>query len=163
MGAKLTIKNLKTVNGEKVGDITIKAGGLRGVTIPRKRAPSMIDEYPILSIAAANAIGTTKMKGLAELRVKESDRVKLMAEGLKKCGIQIDQSEDSLVVHGKGERAKGGTQVNTDHDHRIAMSFLILGMNSVKPIAIDDSRFINTSFPNFTKLMNSLGANINVF
>ena len=163
MGAKITIKNLKTVGGEKVGDIVVKSGPLSGVTIPRKRAPSMIDEYPILSIAAANAVGTTKMRGLAELRVKESDRIKVMAEGLKKCGIQIDQSEDSLVVHGKGESPRGGTQVKTDHDHRIAMSFLILGMNSRQPIAIDDSRFINTSFPNFTKLMNSLGANINVF
>ena len=120
----------------------------------------MIDEFPVLAMAAACANGTTKMTGLEELRVKESDRLLMIANGLKACGVNLEMGEDSLTIHGTGKPPRGGASIATALDHRIAMSFLVLGTATEEPISIDDSSPINTSFPNFTKLMNELGAEI---
>lgn len=120
----------------------------------------MIDEYPILSVAAAYAHGVTRMEGLAELKVKESDRLGMMAAGLAASGVQVSVEGDTLSVTGSGSAPPGGATVATAMDHRIAMSFLVLGMGSATPIAIDDGRFIDTSFPGFVALMNGLGAAI---
>jgi 3-phosphoshikimate 1-carboxyvinyltransferase len=136
------------------------ASALKAVTVPPERAPSMIDEYPILAIAAACANGTTRMQGLGELRVKESDRLALMADGLKRCGVKVEIEGDDLIVHGNGHPPEGGATVETSMDHRIAMSFLVLGTTSAKPVNIDDGAFIATSFPDFVGLMNRLGAKI---
>jgi 3-phosphoshikimate 1-carboxyvinyltransferase len=161
MGANLEVQNEQYIGGEKVADISIKYNApLQGINVPKDRVPSMIDEFPILSIAAACAQGTTKMEGLAELRVKESDRLGLMAENLRKCGVKLEEGEDSLIIHGTGSHPKGGVKIKTNMDHRIAMSFLILGCVSEEPIEIDNGNHINTSFPGFTELMNDLGASI---
>ena len=120
----------------------------------------MIDEYPILSIAASNAIGTTRMQGLAELRVKESDRLTAITEGLKACGVNVNIDKDDLIVTGTKKNIKGGVTVKSRMDHRIAMSFLVLGLNTKNPIAVDDDKHISTSFPSFVSLMNDLGAQI---
>ncbi|HRJ61943.1 MAG TPA: 3-phosphoshikimate 1-carboxyvinyltransferase, partial [Azospirillaceae bacterium] len=128
---------------------------------PADRAPSMIDEYPILATAAAFAEGTTVMLGLKELRVKESDRLAMVAEGLTRCGVKVEVgADDSLTVHGNGKPAPGGALVETAMDHRIAMSFLVFGMASAQPVRVDDADFIETSFPGFVTLMNGLGAAI---
>ncbi len=161
MGADIEYKNQRTVSGEPVADLCIKGtGSLTGITVPESRVPSMIDEFPILAIAAACADGTTKMTGLRELRVKESDRLLMMANGLKACGVNLEMGEDSLTIHGTGKSPTGGACVETALDHRIAMSFLILGTATKDPVAIDDAAPIRTSFPNFIELMNDLGANI---
>jgi 3-phosphoshikimate 1-carboxyvinyltransferase len=161
MGANIEILNRREEAGEPVGDLRVRAGKLRGVTVPASRAPSMIDEYPILSIAAAFAEGETKMLGLAELRVKESDRLGTMAQGLAACGIDLTEGEDSLTVRGgKGAKPAGGAEIAVKLDHRIGMSFLVLGLASQKPISIDDGAAIDTSFPGFVELMNRLGAAI---
>jgi 3-phosphoshikimate 1-carboxyvinyltransferase len=120
----------------------------------------MIDEFPVLAMAAACAEGTTKMTGLEELRVKESDRLLMIAEGLKSCGVKLEMGEDSLTIHGNGKLPKGGTKITTALDHRIAMSFLVLGSATDEPISIDDSAPIKTSFPKFEILMNDLGMEI---
>ena len=120
----------------------------------------MIDEFPILAVAAACAQGTTTMTGLAELRVKESDRLLMMYEGLKACGVNLEMGEDSMTIHGTGEPPQGGAEVETALDHRIAMSFLILGMATKEPVTIDDVAPIKTSFPNFIELMKSLGGSL---
>jgi 3-phosphoshikimate 1-carboxyvinyltransferase len=143
-----------------VADLRIKGGGLKGVDVPAERAPSMIDEYPILSVAAACAEGATRMLGLAELRAKESDRLASVAAGLQANGIKHEMGADSLVVHGCGGSPPGGGLVKTHIDHRIAMSFLVLGLATREAVAIDDGSPIDTSFPGFAKLMNGLGARI---
>jgi 3-phosphoshikimate 1-carboxyvinyltransferase len=120
----------------------------------------MIDEYPILAVAAACAEGRTVMRGLGELRVKESDRLAAIARGLAACGVTVEAGADSLVVVGTGAAPRGGGSVETALDHRIAMAFLVLGMTTGKPVAIDDGRPIETSFPDFVALMNGLGARI---
>jgi 3-phosphoshikimate 1-carboxyvinyltransferase len=161
MGPNIELKNKKNIGGEEVADIYIEyKNALKGINIPKDRVPSMIDEFPILSIAAACANGTTIMEGLGELRVKESDRLGLMAENLKKCGVELEEGKESLIIHGKGKPPKGGCIIDTQLDHRIAMSFLVLGCVSEQPIEIDDSCPINTSFPNFADLMNDLGSDI---
>lgn len=160
MGADITFTNRRNVAGEEVADIVVKHSKLSGVSVPAERAPSMIDEYPILAIAAACAEGATSMYGLSELRVKESDRLAAIAEGLEACGVEIKANSDSLIVRSKGETPKGGATIKTHMDHRIAMSFLTLGMVSKYPITIDDGRAIDTSFPGFTTLCNELGASI---
>jgi 3-phosphoshikimate 1-carboxyvinyltransferase len=161
MGADIQILNRREEAGEPVGDLRVRASKLQGVTVPASRAPSMIDEYPILSIAAAFAEGETKMLGLAELRVKESDRLGTMAQGLAACGVDVTEGEDSLAVRGgKGTKPKGGAEIAVKLDHRIAMSFLVLGLASQRPIGIDDGAAIDTSFPGFVTLMNRLGAAI---
>lgn len=161
MGAGLTFNRERIESGERVADIVIKTfGPLKGVTVPPERVPSMIDEFPVLAIAAACAEGTTHMTGLAELRVKESDRLAMIATGLANCGVKLEMGEDSLTIHGTGRPPRGGALIETALDHRIAMSFLVLGLVTAEPIEIDDGSPINTSFPDFLDLMNSLGASI---
>ncbi|NTU76582.1 MAG: 3-phosphoshikimate 1-carboxyvinyltransferase [Alphaproteobacteria bacterium] len=160
MGAKIQLANLREACGEPVADLQVEASELKGVTVPAERAPSMIDEYPALAMAAACAAGTTRMRGLGELRVKESDRLALVAEGLKACGTRLDIEGDDLIVYGAGKPPQGGATIATALDHRIAMSFLVLGTATAEPIKIDDGRPIATSFPGFVGMMNALGAGI---
>lgn len=161
MGADLRFENERVEGGEKVADILVRGTGpLKGVEVPESRAAAMIDEFPALAMVAACADGVTQMKGLSELRVKESDRLAAIATGLEACGVRVETGADSLTVHGTGHPPKGGAMIETHLDHRIAMSFLALGVASDEPIAIDDSRPIATSFPNFVDLMNDLGARI---
>lgn len=161
MGADLTFENRRDCAGEPVADVRARGSALKGVVVPADRAPSMIDEYPILATAAAFAEGTTVMLGLKELRVKESDRLAMVAEGLTRCGVKVEVgADDSLTVHGNGKPAPGGALVETAMDHRIAMSFLVFGMASAQPVRVDDADFIETSFPGFVSLMNGLGAAI---
>ena len=160
MGGKITIENSRGEAGEPLADLRVEASQLHGITVPASRAPSMIDEYPVLSVVATCATGTTHMVGLAELRVKESDRLAAMATGLAACGVQIEETEDSLTVHGSDQPIDGGALIAANLDHRIAMAFSVLGMVSLNPVTIDDGSPIATSFPGYIKLMNSLGARI---
>src|SRR6202022_38101 len=132
--------------------LRVRASALRGVEVPAQRAPSMIDEYPILAVAAAFAQGTTIMRGLKELRVKESDRLAAVAEGLRVNGVGVEIDGDDLIVHGTGTGAGGGRGA-AEMDHRIAMSFLVMGLAAAKPVKIDDSSFIATSFPGFVPML----------
>ena len=158
MGAYLRSDNFRTSGGEVIADIQVKYSKLHGVTVPPERAPSMIDEYPVLAIAAAYASGTTTMRGIAEMRVKESDRISATVALLKENGVETTEYEDGFAV--KGGDVAGGGVVTTHHDHRIAMSALILGLQADAPVAIDDSAMIATSFPTFFDLMKGLGAKI---
>jgi len=158
MGADLEITNESGADGEPVADITVRAGPLHGVDVPAERVPSMIDEFPVLAVAAASAEGTTRMTGLAELRVKESDRLALMAKGLAACGVQVEETEDSLTVHGTGDAPAGGVTIDAELDHRIAMAFLVLGLVSAAPIRVERAETIATSFPGFAAMMNGFGA-----
>jgi len=158
MGGDIKIENRRLAGGEEVGDLHVKASSLKGITVPPDRAPSMIDEYPILGVAASFASGTTRMEGLEELRVKESDRLAAVEAGLKANGVETSSGKDWLEV--KGGTAKGGGVVVTHMDHRIAMSFLVMGLASPTPTHVDDAAFIATSFPGFTSLMNGLGADM---
>lgn len=161
MGADLTFENMREEGGEPVADLRARFSALKGIEVPPERAASMIDEYPILAALAATAEGTTVMRGVKELRVKESDRIAAMARGLEAQGVQIEEDEDTLIVHGRGaDGVMGGGTVETHLDHRIAMSFLCLGLASQKPVAIDDAGGIGTSFPDFGGLMTSLGGKI---
>ncbi|HET9018147.1 MAG TPA: 3-phosphoshikimate 1-carboxyvinyltransferase, partial [Acetobacteraceae bacterium] len=154
MGADLTVENARTEGGEKVGDLVVTHSALRGIEVPAERAPSMIDEYPILAIAAACAAGTTRMRGLHELRVKESDRLAATAALLVANGARVEVAGDDLIVHGTGRPPAGGGLVATHMDHRLAMSALVLGLAADEPVQVDDSSFIETSFPGFVDLMN---------
>jgi 3-phosphoshikimate 1-carboxyvinyltransferase len=160
MGADIAFENRREVGGEPVADLHVKGGALAGVEVPPQRAPTMIDEYPILAIAASCAQGTTRMLGLAELRAKESDRLASVSAGLSANGVKHEMGADSLVVHGTGAPPAGGGLVATHLDHRIAMSFLVLGLAAREPVAVDDGSPIDTSFPGFAALMNGLGARI---
>lgn len=162
MGADIEFQNPRTEGGEPVADLRVRfSAGMKGIEVPPERAPSMIDEYPILSVVAACATGRTVMRGVKELRVKESDRIDAMARGLEACGVRIEEEEDVLIVHGMGPGGvPGGATAAVHLDHRIAMSFLVLGMASQKPVAIDDGSPIATSFPIFEGLMLGLGANV---
>jgi len=160
MGADLNIVKVRENSGEPVADIQIKYKQLRGITIPANRVPRMIDEYPILSIAASVAQGTSIFKGVGELRIKESDRLTAMAEGLKACGVKTKETTNSLTIIGKSGKVPGGAKIASQLDHRIAMSYLVLGLISTSSITIDDGDPIETSFPNFVSLMNQLGANM---
>ncbi len=160
MGAALEFRNQRLTGGEDVADLVVRASRLRGVEVPASRAPSMIDEYPILAVAAAFAKGRTTMRGLGELRVKESDRLAAIARGLVACGVGATIEGDDLVVEGHDGKPPGGATIETQLDHRPAMAFLVLGMAARKPIAIDDGATIATSFPGFVTLMNGLGAKI---
>jgi len=157
MGADITYLNKRVAGGEPVADLRIRHSALKGVEVPAGRAPSMIDEYPVLAVAAAFAQGTTRMNGLAELRVKESDRLAAVAAGLAANGVAHEAGPDFLVVSGRGKVAGGGT-VATHMDHRIAMSFLVMGLAAETPVTVDDVAMIETSFPDFGRLMASLGA-----
>ena len=156
MGATLAIENARTEGGEPVGDIVAEATALAAVETPPDRVPSMVDEFPVLAVAAAAARGTTRMRGLKELRVKESDRLAATAALLEANGIRTQIEGDDLLVHGLGGPPAGGGTVETHMDHRIAMSALVLGLASRAPVAVDDSAFIDTSFPGFAALMNRL-------
>ena len=161
MGANIEISNRRNSGGEKIGDITARSSKLTGVTVPASRAASMIDEYPILAIAAVFAKGKTLMEGVGELRVKESDRLASVAAGLTANGVEVAEGEDWLSVIGRPDGVGlGGGIVGTHLDHRIAMSFLVMGMASEKPVLVDDGSVIDTSFPGFESLMNDLGANL---
>ncbi len=159
MGADLVLENPREEGGEPVADLRVRFSALQGIEVPPERAASMIDEYPILSALAATAQGKTVMRGIKELRVKESDRIDAMARGLEACGVRIEETEDSLTVYGM-EVVPGGATVQTHLDHRIAMSFLCLGMATQAPITVDDASPIITSFPIFKALMTGLGAQI---
>jgi 3-phosphoshikimate 1-carboxyvinyltransferase len=158
MGARIALENVREEGGEEVADIRVTASRLTGVDVPAARAPSMIDEYPILAVAAAFAEGETRMRGLSELRVKESDRLEAIAAGLKANGVDCEIVGDDLIVRGGAGRVKGGGNVETHLDHRIAMSFLVMGLGADAPAVVDDDRMIATSFPNFRALMEGLGA-----
>jgi 3-phosphoshikimate 1-carboxyvinyltransferase len=157
MGGDISITNRRSAGGEEVGDIRVRGSRLRGVVVPPARAPSMIDEYPVLAIAASVAEGDTMMEGIGEMRVKESDRIAAVLAGLRSNGIAAEDTPETLRVHGMAKVPGGGT-VATQLDHRIAMSFLILGLIAEKPVTIDDARPIATSFPEFRNLMTNLGA-----
>jgi 3-phosphoshikimate 1-carboxyvinyltransferase len=157
MGAEVELLNLREQGGEPIADIRARHSRLTGTCVPSARAPSMIDEYPILAVIAAFAHGETHMDGLAELKVKESDRLAATAEGLKLNGVAAQVSGDTLTVQGAGTVLGGGI-VPTRMDHRIAMAFLTMGLASANPVTVDDTRMIATSFPEFRALMEGLGA-----
>ncbi|MDE2228479.1 MAG: 3-phosphoshikimate 1-carboxyvinyltransferase [Alphaproteobacteria bacterium] len=160
MGARIAFGKERIAGGERVADVKVAAGALHGIEVPAARAPSMIDEYPVLAVAAAFAKGRTVMHGLGELRVKESDRLAAIADGLQSCGVTVAVAGDTLTVDGKGAPPLGGARVAARLDHRIAMAFLVLGGAARKPVRIDDGETIATSFPGFVDLMNRLGARI---
>jgi 3-phosphoshikimate 1-carboxyvinyltransferase len=161
MGADIVIENEHESGGETIGDLIVRTSALRGTEVPPERAPSMIDEYPALAVAAAFAEGTTVMRGIAELRVKESDRLATIAAGLKANGLNVSETPDSLTIEGRGlEGVPGGARVATNRDHRIAMSFLTMGLGSRDPVSVDDTSMIATSFPEFETLMRELGADL---
>jgi 3-phosphoshikimate 1-carboxyvinyltransferase len=159
MGADIVFENPREEGGEPVADLRVRFGPMTGIAVPPERAPSMIDEYPILSVVAAFAEGKTVMRGVKELRVKESDRIDAMARGLEACGVRIEEDQDTLIVHGMGPGGvPGGATCATQLDHRIAMSFLIMGLAAKHPVSVDDASPITTSFPVFAPLMTRLGA-----
>ncbi len=162
MGADLAFENPREEGGEPVADLVARfSGALRGVEVPPARAASMIDEFPILAALAATAEGSTVMRGVKELRVKESDRITAMAAGLAACGVPVSETEDSLTVEGCGAQGvAGGATVATHLDHRIAMSFLCLGLAARAPVTVDDAGPIATSFPDFGPLLTRLGARL---
>lgn len=161
MGADIEILNWRDAGGEDVADLHVRSSDLKAISVPAERAPSMIDEYPVLAVAAAFADGQTVMNGLEELRVKESDRLAAVAAGLKANGVECAEGTDSLSVQGRsGGKGLGGGIVATHLDHRIAMSFLVMGLGTERPLSIDDASMIATSFPEFTDLMAGLGAAI---
>jgi 3-phosphoshikimate 1-carboxyvinyltransferase len=160
MGADISLSNERDEGGEKVADLTVRASELHGVEVPASRAPSMIDEYPILGVAAAFASGRSVMHGLSELRVKESDRLAAIVAGLRACGVDARDEGDSLIVEGQSSTPPGGGDVQAHHDHRIAMSFLVMGLAAQRSVTVDSADMIATSFPDFVPLMRSLGAQI---
>jgi 3-phosphoshikimate 1-carboxyvinyltransferase len=161
MGGSIEVLDRRIEGGEEVGDLRVRHSALKGVDVPAGRAPSMIDEYPVLAVAASFATGETRMNGLHELRVKESDRLQAVADGLAASGVEHAILGDDLVVQGgKGRVAGGGPAVATHLDHRIAMSFLVMGLATEKPVTVDDGRMILTSFPDFVPLMGRLGASV---
>ena len=164
MGGSIKRVNERTEGGEIIADLHVKSSQLYGIQVPANRAASMIDEYPILSVAAAAASGTTDMRGVAELRVKETDRIKVMADGLRRCGVETAYDDDSMQVQGQvtGSKIQGGVTISAQHDHRIGMSFLTLGLITDHPITVSGCTTIETSFPGFAANMKQLGASINV-
>ncbi|GAB4145843.1 MAG: 3-phosphoshikimate 1-carboxyvinyltransferase [Sphingomonadales bacterium] len=161
MGASIVFENQRLVAGEPVADLAVEAAALSGVDVPAAIVPRMIDEYPILAVAAAAAEGVTRMTGLAELRHKETDRIAAMAAGLRACGVDVEEGPDSLTVQGRGlDDIAGGATIASHYDHRIAMSFAVLGQIAQAPVTIDDATAIATSFPDFISLMQALGAQL---
>jgi len=157
MGADIAFENEREEGGEPVADLHVRFSALKGVEVPEDRAASMIDEFPVLSAIAAFAEGSTVMRGVRELRVKESDRIDAMARGLESCGVTVEEGEDIFIVHGRGtDGVPGGATIRTHLDHRIAMSFYVLGLAAQQPVTIDDARPIATSFPDFLPLMQKL-------
>ena len=162
MGAQIEFLNPRQEGGEPVADLRVCfSDSMQGIEVPASRAPSMIDEFPVLSVVASFAHGRTVMRGVKELRVKESDRIDAMARGLEACGVRVEEDEDTLIVHGMGPGGVPGGAVCAVHlDHRIAMSFLVCGMASKRPVSVDDASPIVTSFPKFEGLMRGLGADL---
>ena len=162
MGAEIEFQNPRSEGGEPVADLRVRfSGNMQGIEVPPERAPSMIDEYPVLSVVASFAHGKTVMRGVKELRVKESDRIDAMARGLEACGIVVGEDEDTLIVHGRGPGGMpGGATCAVHLDHRIAMAFLVAGMAAQRPVSVDDAAPIVTSFPLFEGLMQGLGADL---
>jgi 3-phosphoshikimate 1-carboxyvinyltransferase len=161
MGANIAFENRRESGGEDLADLRVRHSSLKGVEVPPERAPSMIDEYPVLSVAASFAEGKTRMRGLEELRVKESDRLSAIVAGLTANRVNVAETSDSMTVEGRGgDGVPGGGTVVTHMDHRIAMSFLVMGLAAKKAITVDDGSMIATSFPNFVSLMQKLGARI---
>jgi 3-phosphoshikimate 1-carboxyvinyltransferase len=159
MGGGIEIVNRGESGGEEVGDLRVRSSELKGVEVPTERAPSMIDEYPVLAIAAAFAEGRTVLRGLEELRVKESDRISGIVRGLEAIGVAVQELPDGLIVEGRGlDGVRGGARVATQLDHRLAMSFLVAGLAAREPVSVDDTTMVRTSFPSFRQLMRSLGA-----
>jgi 3-phosphoshikimate 1-carboxyvinyltransferase len=159
MGADIMLGQQRSVGGEPVADLTVRHSPLTGIEVPPDLAPSMIDEFPVLFVAAAFAAGTTIMRGLDELRVKESDRITVMAAGLTACGISCEELPDGLIVHGSGgDPVPGGATIAASLDHRIAMSFAVLGLHARSLVTVDDARPVATSFPGFVAMLTSLGA-----
>jgi 3-phosphoshikimate 1-carboxyvinyltransferase len=158
MGAGVVVRNRRIEGGEPVGDLEVTASPLRGVDVPPGRAPSMIDEYPVLAVAAACAAGVTRLRGLKELRVKESDRLAATVALLSGNGARVEIEGDDMIIYGTGAPPAGGGVVATHMDHRIAMSAIVLGLATTAPVTVDDAGFIDTSFPGFVALMNGLGA-----
>jgi len=160
MGANITFENEREEGGEPVADLRVKSSNLRGVAVPAERAASMIDEYPILAVLAGSAEGETLMQGVGELRVKESDRLAATEAGLNQNGVETESGPDWLRVHGRPGDVKGGAKVAAHHDHRIAMSFLVMGLAAKNPVEVDGADMIATSFPGFVETMGALGASI---
>lgn len=167
MGASIGVENRRDLGGEPVADLVVEASALKGIQVPGSRAPSMIDEYPVLAVAAACAQGETRLQGLGELRLKESDRLGAIAKGLAAAGVDVAETEDTLTIRGTGQgtggggtKPPGGVRIEAHLDHRIAMAFLVLGLAADHPIAIDDAATIDSSFPDFAAFMNGLGADI---
>ncbi|MFN4353670.1 3-phosphoshikimate 1-carboxyvinyltransferase [Parvibaculum sp.] len=160
MGGDIEVMNQRDEGGEPVADLRVRHSRLKGIDVPPERAASMIDEYPVLAVAAAFAEGETRMMGIHELRVKESDRIAATASGLRANGVKVHESDDGMVVEGRSGVVDGGGHVVTHMDHRIAMSFLVMGLAAQKPVTVDDASMIATSFPGFTKLMRGLGASL---
>jgi 3-phosphoshikimate 1-carboxyvinyltransferase len=161
MGANIEVLNARLAGGEDVADLRVRSSELKGVSVPPERAPSMIDEYPVLAVAASFAMGETLMHGLDELRVKESDRLSAVANGLKANGVDCTEGPESLSVRGRPDgKGLGGGTVETHLDHRIAMSFLVMGLAAEKPVTVDDATMIATSFPEFMEMMTGMGAEI---
>ena len=162
MGGSIERVNERTEGGEMIADLHVKSSQLHGIQVPACRAASMIDEYPILSVAAAAASGITGMRGIAELRIKETNRIKAMADGLRKCGVEVAYDDHSMQVTGRGTGSKinGGATIAAQHDHRIGMSFLTLGMAAAQPITVSGCATIETSFPGFASRMSEIGASI---
>ena len=158
MGGNISLENRREEGGEPVADLVVAASTLSGIEVPAQRAPSMIDEYPVLAVAASFASGPTIMRGLSELRVKESDRLAAILAALETNGVVAQVAGDDLMISGGGGRVRGGGRVATHLDHRIAMSFLVMGLASEEPVMVDDTRMIATSFPGFADLMGGLGA-----
>jgi 3-phosphoshikimate 1-carboxyvinyltransferase len=158
MGADLTVTNRRDSGGEAVGDVTARYSALSGVVVPPERAAAMIDEYPILAATAAFARGATVMRGVGEMRVKESDRIALMAAGLAACGVAVEEEAEGFTV--TGGPVRGGAVVSTHGDHRIAMSHLVLGLGAEQPVTVDEPGMIATSFPGFVALMREIGADV---
>jgi 3-phosphoshikimate 1-carboxyvinyltransferase len=158
MGGDIAIDNVRDSGGEKIGDLTVRASALKGIEVPVERVTDMIDEFPILGVAAAFAEGNTVMHGLEELRVKESDRLAAIIAGLRANGVDVEELEDGMIVQGGSGAVPGGGTVTTHLDHRIAMSFLVMGLASRATVTVDDTAMIATSFPEFEPLMRGLGA-----
>lgn len=159
MGADITLENLREVGGEPVADIHVRAAQLKGITIPEALVPLAIDEFPVLFVAASAAEGTTVLTGAEELRVKESDRIQVMADALQAVGIDAQPTEDGMIVHG-GMQKPQETQIISHHDHRISMAMTVAGLTAVAPITIEDCANVNTSFPGFIALANSVGLQV---
>ncbi|MBV8770367.1 MAG: 3-phosphoshikimate 1-carboxyvinyltransferase [Hyphomicrobiales bacterium] len=159
MGARIEAVNPRQEGGEEIADLRVRASELRGTDVPAARAPSMIDEYPVIAVAAAFARGETRLRGLSELRVKESDRLAAVSAGLAACGVVHCVEGDDLVIQGGNGEVEGGGEVKTHLDHRIAMSFLVMGLAASRPVTVDDTTMIATSFPDFLDIMSGLGGN----